>query len=201
MVRPVNEIDSDRLDVTVTYLDMTARPTRPPRPAPILDVPTMILKAEQPTVAFYRHLYAAVGLPWLWFERAEMKDAALQMVLEDENIDIYVLYVGGVPAGFAEFDARRPPNAREGDLHLAYFGLVSEFIGRGLGPFFLDAVVEIAWAREIDRLWLRTCTLDHPSALPVYQKAGFEVFAQEQHLIQDPRERGVIPRVDRPTAP
>ena len=101
--------DNQRLGVTVTYLDMAARPARPPKPAPILDVPVMLLKAEQPTVAFYRHLYAAVGLPWLWFERAEMNDAALRSVIHDEKIEIYVPYVGGVPAGFAELDARRPP--------------------------------------------------------------------------------------------
>lgn len=190
--------DIQRLDLTVTYLDMDARPARPPKPAPILDVPVMLLKAEHPTVDFYRHLYAAVGLPWLWFERAEMRDATLRAVIRDEKIDIYVLYVGGVPAGFAELDARLPPNENERELHLAYFGLVSDYIGRGLGPYFLDAMVDIAWSREIDRLWLRTCTLDHPAALPTYQKAGFEVYAQERHLIQDPRERGVIPRVASP---
>ena len=190
--------DADRLDVTVTYLQMTSPPGRAPRPAPSRDQPVMLIKAENPTVAFYRHLYAEVGLPWLWFERCEMSDTVLDSVIRNKNVSIYVLYVGGIPAGFAELDARQPPNDTDRDLHLAYFGLVTEFIGYRLGPYFLDAVINIAWTRDIDRLWLRTCTLDHPAALPVYQKAGFEAYSQERHLIQAPRIRGIIPTVANP---
>jgi GNAT superfamily N-acetyltransferase len=189
---------SDRLEVTVTYLEMTERPRRAPRPAPVMREPVMLLKADNPIVGFYRYLYAAVGLPWLWFERCELGDEELEAVLRDEEIDIYVLYVGGNPAGFAELDARRPPNERPDELHLAYFGLVTEFLGRGLGPYFLDAVIDDAWMRDIDRLWLRTCTLDHPAALPTYQKAGFSPIYQERHFIVDPRLRGIIPEVPDP---
>jgi len=29
------------------------------------------------------------------------------------------------------------------------------------------------------RVWLHTCTLDHPAALPNYQKAGFAIYKEE----------------------
>lgn len=188
----------DRLDITVTYLHMRVAPTRPPRPAPILDQPVTFIKVEKPRIAFYRNLYDAVGLPWLWYERCEMSDAVLASVIHDDAVTLYVLYVGGHPAGFAELDARQPPNHHNRDLHLAYFGLVTEFIGRGLGPFFLDAIIDIAWTADIKRFWLRTCSLDHPAALPVYRNAGFEEYGRERHLIPDPRVRGIIPTVANP---
>ena len=192
--------NAKRIDVTVTYLEMTMRPTRPLRPPPIIDQSVILIKSEKPVVSFYRHIYAEVGLPWLWFERCEMNDGELDSIIRDDNVSIYILYVGSIPAGFAELDSRKPPNDRKLELHLTYFGLVTEFIGRGLGRYFLDAIIDIAWTRDIDRLWLRTCSLDHPAALPIYQKAGFEAYRKERYLIQDPRSRGIIPTVDNPAS-
>ena len=85
------------------------------------------------------------------------------------TIEIFVLYVGGVPAGFFELDAAEPRETK-----LCYFGLVPDFIGRGFGAYMLQAAIDRAWtARPIDRLWLHTSTYDHPNALRVYQRAGF----------------------------
>lgn len=53
-----------------------------------------------------------------------------------------------------------------------------EFIGQGLGKFFLRWAIERAWGYAPRRLWLHTCSLDHPAALPNYLKAGFAVFKE-----------------------
>ena len=184
----------DRLDVTVTQLEITERPTRPPSHAPMTPHPLSLMRAHEPTVSFYRYLYDTVGEPWLWYERRKLDKAALATVIGNEQVEIFVLSVGGVPAGFAEIDTRREMNQRSGDVLLAYFGLVPEYIGRGFGRFFLEAVIDIAWDRDtIERLVVRTCTLDHPAALPLYQRCGFTATGQQRTSIPDPRKNGLLP--------
>jgi len=157
------------IEAVVTYLEMLAPPRRPMTPAPLGKL--AILRAEEPTVSFYRYLYQSVGDPWNWVDRRLLDDAALRRIIHHPKVEIHVLYVAGVPAGFAEQDRR------EGrDIELAYFGLIPEFVGRGLGAYFLDWAVNAAWLRKPKRLWVHTCTLDHPRALAAYQRAGFQVY-------------------------
>jgi GNAT superfamily N-acetyltransferase len=170
------------IDVTITSLEMRARPARPLARAPSLSQPVMLLRAVQPTISFYRYLYNTIGQEWLWYERRQMSDAALAEIIHDERVSVDVLYCGGVPAGYAELDARRHP-----DVEIAYLGLMPEFIGRGLGRYIVDWAVDAAWDLEPDRVWIHTCDLDHPAALPTYQKAGFAPFGQETAAIPNPR--------------
>ena len=175
------------LEDTITYLEMLERPARPRVPAPLHTL--AVMRAEDCTVSFYRYLYDTVGEPWLWFERRIIDDAALAAQIHRPTIEIFVLHVHGAPAGFFELDTAA---ARE--TKLCYFGLIPDFIGRRLGPYLLQAAIDRAWSRPIDRFWLHTSTFDHPKALRVYQQAGFVVYARRQVLFEDPREHGILPR-------
>ena len=183
------------LVVRVTYLRMTSRPDRIPKPKSDVNSEIILDRVENPSIEFYRNIYADVGLPWLWYERTEMTDEELFKIISDDRVKIYVLYVDGEAAGFAELDSRKPPNYDLRDIHLAYFGLASGYIGRGHGSFFINSIVDIAWANDIRRIWLRTCSLDHPAALPTYLKAGFVIYGHETCVIEDPRTRNIIPKV------
>jgi len=176
-----------RIDDTVTYLEMFERP--PPRPLPAPLGKLALMRAEACTVSFYRYLYETVGTPWVWFERRQWSDPTLAAELAKPTTEIFVLYVGGVPAGFFELDAAQPR-----ETLLAYFGLMPDFIGRRFGPFLLNAAIEQAWSRPIERFWVHTCTFDHPRALPLYQRAGFVVYARRLVSFDDPRESGILPR-------
>ena len=116
-------------------------------------------------------------------------DLALAAQIHKPTIEIFVLYVRGVPAGFFELDTAA---ARE--TKLCYFGLIPDFIGRRLGPYLLQAAIDRAWSRPIDRFWLHTSTFDHPKALRVYQRARFVVYARRAVTFDDPREHGLLPR-------
>jgi ribosomal protein S18 acetylase RimI-like enzyme len=176
------------LDDTITYLEMLARPTGRRVPAPLEKL--ALMRAEDCTVSFYRYIYNQVGEPWLWFERRLLDDTALAELIGRPTIEIFVLYVGGVPAGFFELDI-----AASRETKMLYFGLMPEFIGRRLGPFMLQAAIDRAWtARPIDRFWLHTSTFDHPRALPTYQRAGFTVYARRPIVFEDPRRTGILPR-------
>lgn len=180
---------------TITYLEMAEKPARTFRPPP--PEKCALLRAERCTVSYYRYLYGTVGEPWLWWFRRAMPDRELAAILGDERVEVFVLYVGGVPAGYAEIDRRVA-----GTANLAYFGLVPDFIGRGLGPWLLDWAVDAAWAGAgTTRATVNTCTLDHPKALMMYQRAGFTPQRQEEKEEPDPRLAGFLPRSAAPHVP
>jgi len=161
-------------EVIITYLEMVARPslvvTRPNRSG-------MLLRLEDPTPGFYRYLYDAVGSRWGWTERAEMTDQELVEVIGDERVEIFVLYMGGVPAGTFELDRRV-----EGEVELRHFGLAPEFIGRGLGKHLLASAIDAAWDHEPERVWVRSSSLDHPRGLLTYQWAGFAPYHSSREM-------------------
>src|SRR4051812_33600069 len=92
-----------------------------------------IVHALRPTVRYYRFLYDAVGAEYHWRGRKILSDADLAVILADPRNEVYVLHVDGVPAGFAELDRRVAD-----EIELVQFGLMREFIGQGLGKFFLQ---------------------------------------------------------------
>lgn len=174
-----------KIETVVTSLEMLAPPATPPLPCPRDGVE--IERAEHPTLSFYRYLYNTIGEPWLWGDRRKLSDEALAAAIHHPAVEVHVLRVRGVPAGYAELDGRE-----EGEIELAYLGLIPEFIGQKLGPYLLSFAIHSAWARAPRRLWVHTCTLDHPGALAMYERAGFVPFHRETETGDDPRAIGVI---------
>lgn len=173
-----------RLRTTITYLEMA----RPPSEPPPSDPPQIRLeRASGLTVAFYRYLYNEVGKPWLWYERRAMDDVTLAALLHSPAIEVHVAYGNGVPAGFFELDRRHPT-----DIDLAYFGLLPDFIGRGIGHWFLRRAVDQAWRYRPRLLTVNTNSFDHPRALANYQRAGFTIARRIEHSFDDPRLKGLI---------
>ena len=174
------------VETTVTYLEMLEPPRRSPIPPPTKR-PTSLIRAKNPTIEYYRFLYETVGGPWTWVERRIISDDDLKALISASGVEIYVLSVDGVPAGYGEVNRGIKVN----EVELSYFGLMPEFIGSGLGWYFINAMVDIAWISEPKRIWVHTCDLDHPRALKNYQKAGFKVFSQGIETIPDPRAAGL----------
>jgi GNAT superfamily N-acetyltransferase len=157
--------------VKTTYLQMFACPQRvvlPPREG------LAVVHAKQPSVAYYRFLYDAVGRDYDWTSRKKLTDAELSAIIHNPRDEVHVLMADGIPAGFAELDRRTA-----GEIELVQFGLMHEFIGQGLGRYFLQWTIDKAWSYGPERFWLHTCTKDHPAALPNYLKAGFAIYKEE----------------------
>jgi GNAT superfamily N-acetyltransferase len=161
----------ETVEVTVYYLEMLT-PSHGFVPMPRSGL--SVAHVHSPTVEYYRSLYDAVGREFYWLSRRRMTDEALAAILSDPRNEMHVLHVAGAPAGFAEFDRRQPD-----EIELVQFGLTREFIGQGLGKWFLQWAIDKAWSYGPTRFWLHTCTLDHPAALPNYTKAGFNLYRQE----------------------
>lgn len=161
----------DQIEVTITYLEQSARPQLVTQTPPALARrKSALMRVEHCPVHFYRYMYDLVGAPYNWVSRRKLSDDALTAIIHSERTFLYVLYVDGAPAGFTEIDAKT-----EGVHEIKFFGLTPEFIGVGLGRYFFANILDIAWARAPKIIKLETCTLDHPAALAFYQKFGFAV--------------------------
>ncbi len=161
---------------TITYLEMT---TRPDIAVPQLDGDIRLERAIDPPVWYFLSLYDAVGREYEWqdrFDQAEEDPAALQAFVRDPDVVIWTAIRGGWPAGFFMLDWREA-----GVCDLAYFGLVPQAVGTGLGRPLLQTAIAMGWERDgVEKMTVNTCTLDHPSALPLYQKMGFMPVEREE---------------------
>jgi GNAT superfamily N-acetyltransferase len=159
------------IDVTRTYLEMHS-------PAELVREGAIGREVRLEQVAncpwhFYRYLYAEVGREYHWTDRLTWTESQFRAWLAGPST-LWLLSVRGSPAGF--FELRRHEDQ---SVEIAYFGLLPDFVGRGLGKFLLTRAVEEAWALGTSRVWLHTCTLDHPGALPNYLKRGFRKTREE----------------------
>lgn len=118
-----------------------------------------------------------------------MPDAELKAILDDSRVDILALRKDGRDVGILELDFRET-----GSCELAFFGLASEVVGKGLGRTLMNEAITRAWTRPIKRFWVHTCTLDHPAALDFYRRSGFRPCALQIEVAPDPRLTGALPR-------
>jgi GNAT superfamily N-acetyltransferase len=146
----------------------TATPLEPPVE------PLVVELLQWPSVDEYRRLYNGVGRDYDWTDRNRLPDEQLRQAIQHPDVEIHRLVVQGEVAGYSELDRREAL-----DVELAYFGLFPQFIGRGLGKYFLAWTLQQAWSAKPRRVWVHTCDLDHPAALPLYQRAGFEIYRRE----------------------
>ncbi|MGG7645217.1 GNAT family N-acetyltransferase [Rhodovulum sp. YNF3179] len=160
---------------TVTWLEMTERPGYPWPHAPA-NIPVTLLPSDTPPVWYFLALYDAVGRDHAWEDMHAEDPETVRAMLHHPDVTLYTLLSDGWPHGFFLLDWRRP-----GTCELAYFGLVPEAVGRGLGTFLLQTAVHTGWDRDgIEKMTVNTCTLDHPRALINYQKNGFAPVRQEE---------------------
>lgn len=125
---------------------------------------------------FFRFLYREVGREWQWLERLPWSDETIARYLAQPGLELWVLVRGGAPHGYAELHRREG-----GEVEIVYFGLMGHAIGRGLGGAFLSETLQRAWRAETRRVWLHTCTLDHPHALANYLGRGFRIVRKESY--------------------
>ena len=180
MTNPESEnIDATIVETVVTYLEMTVPPrVLPPQPVgPRL----ALMKVDTIPLHFYRYLYATIGRDWLWVDRLELDDDALAEKVQREGIEISVLYANGAPAGYFELNLAGGKTA-----DLIYFGLMPDWTGRKIGPWFLGCAVVEAFSAGAERLTINTCTLDHPGALRLYQRIGFQPVRRETESLSIP---------------
>ncbi len=164
--------------VTTTYLEMTSESRATPFRG---ERRLQVRRAELPSPELNRFLYVAVGSDWWWYSRLDWNRERWLAHVDRAELETWIGYLAGTPAGYFELESQAG-----GQVELVYFGLLPSFIGQGLGRELLAAAVDRAWQLRPSRVWVHTCTLDHPRALQTYQAAGFEICGSEEKIEQLP---------------
>lgn len=168
------------ISVVRTYLEMDT-PDRLTGRAPL--PPGYLVRRESADPDLYRELYEGVGTEYHWRDRRAWSDEQLRAHLARPNVSLWVLWQASEKRGFFELDRHD-----DGSVEIAYFGLMPAGIGQGLGRALLTSAVAEAWSLkpEPSKVWLHTCTLDHPAALANYLARGFQVTRTEQYTVDLP---------------
>jgi GNAT superfamily N-acetyltransferase len=168
-----------------TYLEMRS-PDRL-RPKRSMDPRFQVCEQTQRDWRFNRDLYFRVGEQWEWIDKQSWSDQQWKQYANDPALRTYGAYYCGELAGY--YELRRDS---EGAIEIAYFGLLPEFIGRGLGGALLTSAIENAWRMSPRRVWVHTCNRDHPQALSNYQARGFIVYNVEHETSDGAKPRLAI---------
>jgi GNAT superfamily N-acetyltransferase len=156
-----------------TYLEMrSVDQLRPKRAGPQFQV----LEKTNRDWRFNRDLYFRVGEQWDWIDKRPWTDHQWKQYATAPELRTFAGYYDEAFAGY--YELRRDS---AGGIEIAYFGLLPEWIGRGLGGVLLTSAIERAWRMEPipSRVWLHTCNRDHPQALANYQARGMVVYKLE----------------------
>ena len=170
------------MKVITTSLQMSQRPAVAPRPVPD---GLRIELAHGMTPEYGRFLYGLVGGNWNWTDRINWTREQWSEVLSVAGTEFWILYCEGVPLGYIELQPQATDDATQ--VEIRYFGLAEQAVGRGLGATLLEYGIARAWELpsryglpDAQRVWVHTCSLDGPAALPNYQARGFEIFAVDE---------------------
>jgi GNAT superfamily N-acetyltransferase len=171
----------------VTHLEMHEKPR--PKPAPLGPRAFELVRVPNPDIDEARALFRRIGENWLWFSRLRKPEDELAKTFSDPAYEVYHARQRSGVIGLVELDLRV-----EGEVEIAFFGLVPEATGSGAGKWLMNQALAKAWRPGVNRVWLHTCTGDHPAALPFYIRAGFTPFKRAIEIAPDPRLDGTLPR-------
>jgi GNAT superfamily N-acetyltransferase len=180
-----SDVLAGKIAAVVTHLEMTERPALRSDP----EGAWTLRRVPSPDLDWFRDLYRRVGEEWLWFSRLQMLDAELAAIIRSPMVDVHALVHEDRDEGLLELDFREA-----GQCELAFFGVTAKLIGGGAGRWLMNRALELAWSRQVSRVWVHTCTLDHPSALAFYQRSGFRPLRRQIEIADDPRLDGTAPR-------
>jgi GNAT superfamily N-acetyltransferase len=126
-----------------------------------------------------------------------MTNEALTAIIHDESVEIFAVEdQRGIEIGILELDFRRA-----GEVELGFLGFVPELAGHGHGNWLMGQALAMGWRKGVDRMWVHTCTLDHPGALRFYLRHGFVPFERAVESFADPRLAGILAREAAPHVP
>jgi GNAT superfamily N-acetyltransferase len=180
-----SDVPAGKIAAVVTHLEMTERPALRPDPPGAWT----LRKVETPGLDWYRDLHRRIGEEWLWFARLQLADAELAAIIQAPLVEVHAVVQDGRDEGLLELDFRQTRQCE-----LVYFGVTAKLIGSGAGRWLMNRALERAWSPSVTRVWVHTCTFDHPAAVAFYQRSGFRAFRRQIEIADDPRLDGTAPR-------
>lgn len=170
------------MKVTTWSLQATEPSGREPRPFPE-DVRWERVPGMTPEYA--RFLYGFIGGDWYWVDRLGWTRQQWVDDVTAPATEFWLLTGEGAPLGYAQIHAELEEDGAH--VEILHLGLAGSATGRGLGGRLLEHTIAAAWSLPerfelppVARVWVHTCSLDHPSALANYRARGLELFRTDE---------------------
>ena len=126
-----------------------------------------------------KFFYKNIGKDHRWVDRLTWTDKQWINYVSNEKVKTYILKKDENLAGYFELIFHE----RENETEIAYFGLFKEYQNKRLGSFLLSSAIKHSFSKNIKRVWVHTCSLDHKHALNNYISRGMRIFKKELVLI------------------
>ena len=130
---------------------------------------------DPPDFQLNKFFYKQIGKSYHWIDRLVWTDKNWIEYISNTNLLTFVLKNKEEIAGFFELIHHRDKL----EIEIAYFGLLKEFFGKKLGGFMLSEAIKKSFTFNIKRVWVHTCSLDHPHALKNYLSRGMSIYNAE----------------------
>ena len=122
-----------------------------------------------------KFFYKNIGKKHKWIDRLVWTENQWIDYVSNEKVKTYVLKYKGDLAGFFELIFHSEKN----EVEIAYFGILEEYQNKKLGSYLLSQAIQKSFQRDINRVWVHTCSLDHKNALNNYIARGMKIFKTE----------------------
>ena len=130
---------------------------------------------DQKNFQLNKFFYKNIGKNCNWVDRLVWTDLDWTKYVSDKKLFTYILKNRGEIAGYFELLF----NKQSEEAEIAYFGILEEYFGKGLGGYLLSEAIKISFKLGGVRVWVHTCSLDHKNALLNYQSRGMKIFKSE----------------------
>ena len=126
-----------------------------------------------------KFFYKNVGKKHSWVDRLTWMESKWIDYVSDKKVKTYVFKYKDDLAGFFELIF----HSEKKEVEIAYLGLLEEYQNKKLGSYLLQEAIKKSLVKNINRVWVHTCTLDHKNALNNYIARGMKVFKTETVII------------------
>ena len=123
-----------------------------------------------------KFFYRQIGKDHFWRDRLLWSDKEWQKYINNKNLETGIMKINNELVGFYEQEFHENRN----EMELIQMGILKEYQGKKLGSFLLKYIIQNVLSRNIERLWVHTCSLDHKYALNNYLSKGLKIFKEEE---------------------
>jgi GNAT superfamily N-acetyltransferase len=134
---------------------------------------------DPPNFQLNKFFYKNIGKDHHWVDRLVWSEKEWIDYVCNEKVSTYILRKEEDVCGYFELIFHKDKN----EFEIAYFGLLKEYHNKKLGSYLLSFAIKKCFEKNINRVWVHTCSLDHDNALKNYLSRGMKIYKRETVFI------------------
>jgi len=134
-----------------------------------------ILIDTEKDININKFFYRQIGKDHFWRDRLLWSDKEWEKYINNKNLETGIMRLDGELIGFYEQEFHEAKN----EIELIQMGVLKKNQGQKFGSLLLKYIIYEAFNKNVERIWVHTCSLDHKHALDNYLSKGFKIFGEE----------------------